>query len=143
MILAYKQSDRFPNPVSTFYSEAPKAEPFPVIDVQEGQTVTGVIIRLGPKASQLLIRIIDSTTRRPITDAEVSVNHLGKPFTLLKTGANTLQGDFRYEVLVPAEVPLELRVTAQRYEAWRYQGKLLFTPDSRKELLISLRRRAR
>ncbi len=143
LILAYKESDGFPNPVWTFYSEALGSPKFPVADVRENQTVT-VIVRLGPRASRLLINLIDAKTKRMIMDAAVAMNHVGKPKTLLRAGPNQLNGSFNINLLVPPHVPINLEVSAQGYRSWRYKGNgpspgaLRLEPDSERRITVQL-----
>ena len=122
LVLAYKESDGFPNPVWTFYSEVAGSPKFPGADVRENQTVKDVIVRLGPRASRVLVSVIDANTKRVIKDVEVAMSHVGKPKTLLRSGPKLVNGSFRFNLLVPPLVPINLEVSAPGYRKWRYQG---------------------
>jgi hypothetical protein len=120
-ILAYKESDGFPNVFWSFYSEIYPNTGFPVINVQENQTIRDVTVRLGPKASRLSINVIDAKTKLPIRDASVSLSHKGKPKTLLRSGTNKPEGGF--ELLVPPSIPINVVVEAPGYKTWSYSNK--------------------
>ena len=151
LVLAYKESDGFPNPVWSFYSHAPNAPQFPAVDVRGNETVS-VMVRLGPRASQLLISLIDANTKQVISDAEVVMNHVKEPKTLLKSGSNQTSGPFRFNLLVPPLVPINLEISAPGYKNWRYRsgaskskGELQLEPGSVKRITVQLQpsRRAR
>jgi hypothetical protein len=117
-IIAYKEGDGFPNLLWSFYSEAYKREEFPTINVEENQPVRGVIVRLGPKAGRLLIRVIDAKTRQPIRDASVALNHKGKPKTLFRSG--TTMPDSKFDLLIPPSIPINVVISAPGYKTWRF-----------------------
>lgn len=143
-IIAYKESDGFPNLVWSFYSEAYSGEGFPVINVQENQTVRDVRVRLGPKASRLFISVIDAGTKQPIRDASVALNHKGKPKTLFKTGATTAEGSF--DLLIPPSISINVVVEARGYKKWRYvkggavdRDAIRLLPGSSKKMTVELK----
>jgi hypothetical protein len=146
LILAYKESDGFPNPVWSFYSEAPGAPTFPVAEVRENQTIRGIVVRLGPRSSRLLISLVDATTKRAIIDAEVTMNYVSKPKTLLRSGPNQSQDGFIFGLLVPALVPINLQVAAPGYKNWRYKDNgafragnvLLLKPGTERRITVEL-----
>ena len=117
-IIAYKEGDGFPNLLWSFYSEAYKREEFPIVNVEENQLVRGVIVRLGPKAGRLLIRVIDAKTKQPIRDVSVALNHKGKRKTLFRSGTTRSDGEF--DLLIPPSIPINVVLSAPGYKTWRY-----------------------
>src|SRR6266850_1871265 len=45
LVLAYKESDGFPNPVWSFYNQVPRSPAFPVVDVRN-EAVSNIVVRL-------------------------------------------------------------------------------------------------
>jgi len=117
-ISAYKESDGYPDLLWSFYSEAYGREGFPIVNVEENQIVRGVIVRLGPEASRLFIRVIDARTKRPIRDASLALNHKGKPETRFEPGGTKMDGEF--DTLIPASLPINVVLKAPGYKTWRY-----------------------
>jgi len=145
-IRAYKEEDGYPDLTFSFYSEAYNAVNWPQITIVNGMTVEDVIVHLAsPKCGRLLITVIDAETNKKIQDAEVSLNQEGKPKTLLISGANRPDGTFN--LLVPPDVPIELKISAPGYPDWYYNtdsgnGKtktLRVAPETTKELNVSLK----
>lgn len=118
LIIAYKESDGFPNLVWSFYSEAYGNDGKVVVNVEENRIVRDAIIRVGPKAGRLFIGVIDAKTKHPITDASVTMNHKGKPKVLIETGATRQDGGF--DLLIPPSTPINVVVKAPGYSTWRY-----------------------
>jgi hypothetical protein len=115
-IIAYKESDGFPNMIWSFYSEAYGNKGFRLISVTENQSTRNIFISLGPKAGRLLLSVIDAHTKRSIEDAEIALNYVGRPKTLMKSGTNRADGGF--DILVPPSVRIEMVVNAPGYRAW-------------------------
>lgn len=120
-VFAYKDSDNYPNPLWSFYGDANSYAGYPLVDVRQNVVSRGVLIRLGQKASRLLVKVIDSRTKQSISDAAISVNHQGKPKTLLKPGSTNRDGELA--ILVPSGVPINLKITAVGYETMIYRDK--------------------
>jgi hypothetical protein len=80
--------------------------------------VQGVIVRLGPKAGRLLIRVIDAKTKQPIRDVSVALNHKGKRKTLFRSG--TTRPDGRFDLLIPPSIPINVVLSAPGYKTWHY-----------------------
>jgi hypothetical protein len=117
-IVAYKESDGFPNPLWSFYSESHMMEGFPVVKVEANQTVRNVIVRLGPKLGRLVITVLSARTKQSIRDASVVLNHKGKPKTRFESGATNPDGTF--DLLIPTDVAINVTVSAPGYKTWRY-----------------------
>jgi hypothetical protein len=144
-IRAYKEEDGYPDLTFSFYSEAYNATHWPQITIVNGTTVEDVVVHLAsPKCGRLLITVVDAETNKKIQDAEVSLNHEGKPKTLLISGAN--RPDYSFNLLVPPDVVIDLKVSAPGYRDWHYntdspkgEAKTLrVAPDTTKELNVSL-----
>jgi hypothetical protein len=127
-IFAYKESDDYPNPVWSFYGDTKSQEGFPLVSVREDRPLRNVIVRLGPKSSRLHVAIIDAITKRPVSGATLSLNHEGKPKTLYTPGAASRSGELA--VLIPAGIPVNLKVTAAGYHTWVYRDKTSTPPNA-------------
>lgn len=143
-ISAYKESESYPDPLWSFYSEAYGRNESPIVNVQENQIVQGVIVRLGPKARRLFIRVIDAKTKRPIRDASLALNHKGKPGTLFQPGGTTMDGEFN--TLIPPSVPINVVVKAAGYKTWRYNNRgsavrdaIRLRPGSSRKMIVELK----
>lgn len=127
-VFAYKESENYPNPVWSFYSDAYGLEGFPVVEVRTDDVSRGVLVRLPPKASRLTVVVTEAMTKRPVADASISVNHEGKPTTAFKPGATGHNGELA--ILVPVGVPVKLKVTAAGYRTWSYRDRNSKPPDA-------------
>ncbi|MCA1578662.1 MAG: carboxypeptidase-like regulatory domain-containing protein [Acidobacteria bacterium] len=144
-IRAYKEEDGYPDLTFSFYSEAYNAVHWPQITIVNGTTVEDVIVHLaGPKGGRLLITVVDAETNKKIREAQVSLTHAGNPKTLLISGAN--RSDYSFNLLVPPDVVVDLKVSAPGYRVWHYNADrpggetktLRLAPDTTKELNVSL-----
>lgn len=145
LIIAYKESDGYPNLVWTFYSEAYGNNGKLVVNVEENKTVRGATVRLGPKAARLLIRVLDAKTRRAIRDASLELSHKGKPNTRFEPGVTNIDGEF--DTLIPPFRPINVVVKAPGYKAWRYangrspdRDAIRLLPGASKEMTVELKR---
>ncbi len=144
-IRASKEEDGYPDLTFSFYSAAYNAVNWPQITIVNGATVDDVIVHLAtPKCGRLLITVIDAQTSKKIRDAQVSLTHEGKPKTLLISGTN--RPDDSFNLLVPPDVVVDLRVSAPGYRDWQYRNDspkgetktLRVAPDATKELNVIL-----
>ena len=144
-IRASKEEDGYPDLTFSFYSAAYSAVNWPQITIVNGTTVEDVIVHLAsPKCGRLLITVIDAQTNKKIRDGQVSLNHEGNPKTLLISGTN--RPDDSFNLLVPPDVVVDLKVSAPGYRDWHYntdspKGEtktLRVAPDTTKELNVSL-----
>jgi hypothetical protein len=144
-IRASKEEDGYPDLTFSFYSVAYNAVNWPQITIVNGTTVEDVIVHVpSPKCGRLLITVIDAQTNKKIRGAEASLNHQGNPYTLLRSGAN--RPDDSFNLLVPPDVVVDLKVSAPGYRDWHYdtdsrKGEtktLRVAPDTTKELNVTL-----
>jgi len=144
VIIAYKESDGFPNLVWSFYSEVYGNDGKLVVSVEENQIVRDATIRLGPKAGRLLIRVIDAKTKLPIRDASLALNHKRKPETRFQPSATKMDGEF--DTLIPPSLPINVVVKAPGYKTWRYvkggsvdRDAIRLRTGSSKEMTVELK----
>ena len=144
-IRAYKEEEGYPDLTFSFYTAAYNGVNWPHITIVNGTTVEDVIVHLAsPKCGRLLITVTDAETNKKIRDAQVSLNHEGNPKTLLISGAN--RPDYSFNLLVPPDVVVDLKVSAPGYRDWHYKTDspkgeaktLRVAPDATKELNVSL-----
>jgi hypothetical protein len=127
-VFAYKESDNYANPIWSFYGNPQSQEGFPLVSVREDRPVRNVIVRLGPKSSRLLVVVIDANTKQPVSGAAISLNHEGQPKTVFDPGAASPSGEL--SVLIPAGIPVNLKVTAAGYQNWIYRDRSSTPPDA-------------
>jgi hypothetical protein len=144
-IRAYKEEVGYPDLTFSFYSAAYNAVHWPQIAIVNGTSVEDVIVHVpSPKCARLLITVTDAETNKEIRDAQVSLNHEGKPKMLFISGTN--RSDYTFNLLVPPALPVELKVSVPGYRDWHYKTDrpkgeaktLLFVSDTTKELNITL-----
>ena len=144
-IRAFKEEEGYPDLTFSFYSAAYEAVNWPQISIVNETTVEDVIVHLAsPKCGRLLITVIDAQTNKKIRDAQVSLNHEGNPETLLISGTN--RPDDSFNLLVPPDVVVDLKVSAPGYRDWHYSTDssnretkpLRVAPDTTKELNVTL-----
>ena len=127
-VFAYKESENYPNPVWSFYSDAYGLEGFPVVEVRRDEVSRGVLVGLPPKAGRLKVLVTEAITKRPVSDASISVNHQNKPTTAFQPGATGINGELT--ILVPVGVSISLKVTAAGYRTWNYRNRDSKPPDA-------------
>lgn len=144
-IRAYKEEDGYPDLTFSFYSAAYNGVHWPQITIVNGTTVDDVIVHLAsPKCGHLLITVIDAKTNKKIQDAQVALSHEFNPKTLMISGTN--RPDYSFDLLVPPDVAIDLKVSAPGYRDWHYNTEtskvetktLRIAPDTTKELNVSL-----
>ncbi len=134
-VFAYKESENYPNPVWSFYSEALGMEGFPVVGVQQGGTVRGIIVRLPPKSARLRVKISDAQTHQALADAAVSVNHEGKPRTGFTPGATSRNGELA--ILVPPGIAIDMKIRRSGYNTSHRSG-IQLRPGEERTIVIDL-----
>jgi hypothetical protein len=125
---AFKESDGYPyNFFSFFLATGPIT-----VDVKAAENDAPVVIRLGPKAAHLSLRVFDEHGKR-----------LSEGVTLIFSRPD-LPGDYKRgvesntELLVPP-VPFRLAVEAMGYETWNNDGFLTPKTDSSFEVDVQLK----
>jgi hypothetical protein len=136
-IFAYKESDRYPNPVWSFYSDALGLEGFPVVYVHRGGSLQGIIVRLPPKSSRLTVKINDARTHQALEDATVSVNHEGKPKTEFSAGATSRNGELA--ILVPPGIAINMKIRRSGYNT-SYRSGIQLRAGEERTIEINLTR---
>ena len=107
----------------------------PQVTVSEGQTISGIELRLGPRAAKLTGRVTDATTNKRISAKYVQMifHRVDNPDFYHMAGPD-IYGNFR--ILVPP-VPFTVEVTAPGYEK-KNLGVLRLRKDEVRRLNISL-----
>ena len=120
-VFAYKESDNYPNPVWSFYGDANSDAGYPLVDVRQNEVSRGVMVRLHTRASRLVVKVIDSKTKQPLSHAAISLNHEGKPKTLFSPGSTNRDGELA--ILIPSGVRINLKITAAGYQPLLYSDR--------------------
>jgi len=87
--------------------------PCPVVTVKEGEVVTGVLLRMGPRAPRVLGRVVDGRTGAPVTEAYVRAYQGSDSPVFIPTRVNK---NGYFELLVPFDEPFRLQVFADGYQ---------------------------
>lgn len=144
-IRAVKEEEGYPDMTFNFYSSASQEGKWPRVSVLGDQPVRGLVLGVGdPQTGRLVVHVFDARSKQPIRDAQVEMNHKGKPLTLFRAGANQPDGSFR--LLIPASVAVNVAVTAPGYGTWRYvEGgpagrgdSVLLGPGAEKRITVEL-----
>jgi hypothetical protein len=140
-VIAYKESAGFPNMLWSFYSETYEGKGMELVYVDGTQRVTNAVVKLGPEAGRLVIRVIDSDNGKSIGNAEVTMNRKGEPKTLLRSGANKPDG---FDLLLPPNIPVEFSVAAPGYQVWHYRQRgidsIRLSSGFERKITVELRR---
>jgi hypothetical protein len=134
VIHAFKEDAGYPDVVFAF-NLAPN-QVLPKVKVQQGQKLTGVDVKLGPKSGTLHLRVTDKKTGDAITLADYNLCQVLTPAYCIDTRA---AGE--YDFLVPP-TDITIHVSAQGYTATEYteggQPFVRVTPGESRDLSIPL-----
>ena len=119
---------------ATFYSN--KSLNLSQVTVEEGQTVSGVDVHLGPKAAKLTGRIVDAVNGQPLLESNISLRRVDNPNSLIVTGPNE---DGTFELLVPTD-PFTVTFQAPGYKSQKQSEAIQLTSVATKKLNVALRR---
>jgi hypothetical protein len=124
-IRAYKEGDKYPQ-ISFKFDEPDAAASTPEIELKAGDVFKGVVIHLDRKAGSLQLRVLDAGTSeliRWITFQMCRGDHPGDQGYCISGSA---RGD--YQLLVPAAVPISIKVSAPNHNEWVYQDQATKSP---------------
>lgn len=139
-----KEEDGYPLNLSGFHRE--DGVPVPKVNVEPNQTVSGVILQLGSRASVLEGVMIDSADRSPVSKAAIILRRADRPNVFYRIGIPEHKKNGVFKVLVP-NVPVTVEVIAPGYEKWTYSrdgvpghsDALVVNRGQKKKIEISLR----
>lgn len=143
-VFASKEEDGYPDTGSAFhtfgYIDNPK------ITVDAGQVTSDVVVQMTPKAAELIGRILDTRTNKPVVNAQITLARIDRPDYTYATGPNQLELEGGFKILVPS-VSFTLKVSAPGYHDWYYGSahsrkqvrSLKLASNSSRELIIHLR----
>lgn len=141
-IEAKKESEGYVSNRSSFAS-AGLAE-LPEITIAGTEILSGVAVRLGPKAARLTGEIFGGKNRAPVENAQIILRRSDNPNHFLSTGPNDAHIWNRFSILVPPR-PFTVQVKAAGYEDWTYNDNgahtLTLSSGQSKHLIISLQRK--
>jgi hypothetical protein len=112
LIMAYKESDGYPNSLSAFFS--PDGHPPASLTLGVGQVVIGLTVKLGARAAYLKFNITDENGNR--LNAGLRFTRDDQPGQYYGTA---ILGD---EAMMVPSMPFRLTVEAEGYEPWHYGG---------------------
>ncbi len=139
-----KKEDGYPPTDFPFYAVGYPA--VPEVSVAAGQTVSDVVVHLGPKAARLTGRVVDAATHRliPGRGVRIMLRRVDDPDNTYVTAPDAAG---KIDILAPP-MPFTVEVSASGYETWRYgregsgggADSLQMKPAESRELKVSLRR---
>jgi len=128
-IRASKESDFYSDGLNGQLSRAGE-QVFPQVKVGEGESVSGVVVRLGKQGGLLRVLVLDSDSKAPLSHVRYQLcfkeNTDGQPY------CGSIGGPGEYHTVVPS-VPLALKITADNYEDWDYRDAKTGSPSLRLE----------
>ena len=142
-VSAVNETQYYPDTNLTFYEGEVR---YPVVEVQGGQVVRDVVVRLGPKAARLRGKIVDAKTGLGLVRASIGFYETKGEQLYLGIGPHK-GGEF--DVLVPSTKAFRMRVSAPGYETWFYGSDgpeehakpMHLAPAAVKEILVRVRPR--
>jgi hypothetical protein len=112
-VFAAKPSENYPpTGFAAFYSNNQIRHE--VVAITQEHPQARVTISLGPRGALVYGRFVDARRSSPI-EGQVTVSRIADPRKTFSTAFRE-----NYRVLVPADVEIELEVTADGYEPWSY-----------------------
>jgi hypothetical protein len=113
-IHAFKDSDYYGDVVFAFNN--PSKLEMPEVEVKLGQTITGVIVRLMPKAAKLHLYVRDAATKELVHGIYFRLCREDNPsFCLAGSGPSD------FERLVPVGVGISIKVSNDKHSQFDYQ----------------------
>jgi hypothetical protein len=120
------------------------AESIPEVVLNEETRTATVFVRLPPKNGELVGKVIDASTRRPVDNAHISVCQAADRTKCWSTNAKSATGEFK---VFAAHVPFTFQLFAAGYETWSglngsdISQSIYIPSGSRMEVLVYLKRR--
>jgi hypothetical protein len=121
---AYKEADKYPK-ISTIFDEPAGVTP-PEFEMKAGDVFKGIVIHLGQKAGSLQFRVLDATKNELIKGITFQMCRGDHPGDQGYCISGSARGD--YQVLVPATVPISIKVSAPNHNEWVYQDQATKSP---------------
>jgi hypothetical protein len=120
------------------------AESIPEVVLNEETRTAMVSVRLPPKNGELVGKVTDASTGRPVDNAHISVCQAADKTKCWGSNAKSATGEFR---LLAAHVPFTFQLFAAGYETWsglngsEIHQSIYIPSGSRMEVLVYLKRR--
>lgn len=139
MVIATKAEDGYPDARFAVYSGDAV---LPVVEIRTDQTTSGVVVKLLRRGGLLRGRIVDSSSRIPVTSSRITLSRVDHPAWSLETDPSS---DGTFEFVIPAR-PMDFRVTAPGFKTWTYAGSqfsknhgpLIASPDQKLNIDVEL-----
>lgn len=121
-----KEDDGYPNTLDSALLGPDYPKP-PQLLIGPGETVSDVIVRVGPRCGTVVGVIKDATTGRPLPEAWAKFSREDDPEDWFSVAPDE-EGGFR---LVLPEVAYTLEVTAPHFKTWRAEDDIEQIPTQR------------
>jgi Carboxypeptidase regulatory-like domain len=112
LVCAVKQADGYPDPTSALFAGE---TPPPKVTVQAGKVISGVVVRVGPRAARLKGQVVEAPTDLPVKDAGLDFTDPADPTRYLM-GTTIAPGPGGLNVLVPVGTPFVMQIEAPGYD---------------------------
>jgi hypothetical protein len=139
VIHAFKEEAGYPDIVFAF-NLAPN-QVLPRVNVKQGQNLTDVDVRLGPKSGSLHLRVTDKKTGQTLTLADYKLCQARAPSYCIDSRAAGA-----YDFLVPA-TDITIQISSEGYATTKYVEKnqtfIRVAPGEERDLIVPLARQSK
>lgn len=134
VVHAFNEEAGYPDVVFAFNLSPNQV--LPKVTVKQGQRLSGIVIRLGPKSGTLHLRVTDERTGETIALADYKLCQMRTPTYCIDSRASG-----EYDFVVPP-TDITIRVSAKGYATTEYsekeQGFVRVTPGESRDLQVAL-----
>jgi len=139
-VYAQKPEAGYPDTTAAIYLD--DSAPPPKVTVRSGETVTGVVVRLGNKAGLISGEVVDEGTSQPVVTARIRISIPDNDRIMLSMGTD---GTGHFHLLLPSRL-VNFEVRAPGYKAWQFMGAqgppgiIHLQPEEKRELIVRLQK---
>jgi hypothetical protein len=139
MVIATKTKAGYPDARYALYTSN---EVLPVVEVHPGQVTSEVVVKLAGKGGLMRGQIVDTQTKRPVSQAVITLWRVDHPAWSLETAPDN---DGTFEFLIPTRA-MHFRVRAQGYKTWEFEAlsknhePLTVVPEGTRNVDVNLER---
>jgi len=135
-IHAFKIEEGYPDVIFAFDVAPNQALRREKVNILEGQSLTGIDVKLGPRSGNLHFQVVDERTGRPLTKADYKLCQVQVPDNCVNSRA---VGAF--DISVPA-TEISVEISSPGYSTVKYAEKnqpfILVKPGEERDLVIKL-----
>ena len=90
---------------------------YETVNIEPGQTLRGVVLKLPKKGAVFRAHITDISTGRPVLTSRIRITRPDVPEAFYESGPD-LQGQF--EIVLASNISFRVEIRAANYKEWRY-----------------------